>query len=77
MKNIVETVNEVVRQNVTGAEAGSSIPADQPFADIGLSSFGLMRSLLQIEKELGLRVVTPKAVRNLRTVGDLHALFGA
>jgi len=77
MTDIIKTVNNIIRQNINGLEVTEELMHDIPFADIGLTSFGLMRSLLLIEKELGVRVVTPKTIRSLKTVADLHALFCA
>lgn len=77
MNDPAEIVDRIIRQNLVGADAGAALPLDKSFAEIGLSSFGLMRGLLQIEQELGIKVVTPKTVRHLKTLGDLHALFAA
>lgn len=75
MSSLIETVNNIIRQNINGINLNDELPYDKPFTTIGLTSFGLMRSLLQIEKELEVRVITPKTIRKLKTLDDLHILF--
>ena len=76
MSGAIDVINAALTENTTGSEAAAVAP-EKTFQEIGLTSLGLLRALLAIERRLGTKKLSPKSLRSLKTVHDIYQLFGA
>ena len=74
-KSARQVANEVIESNIAGGFKVENFKSDFTFEEIGLTSFGLMKSLFQIEKELGSRFFTTSAIRDMKTLNDLYLMI--
>lgn len=76
MNTTFEIIDAVLAQSVAGGPAVALSP-ECTLQQIGLTSLGLLRAVLALERQLGTKVLTPRGLATLRTVKDVHVLFSA
>jgi acyl carrier protein len=73
LSGAIDVINATLTENTVGQAA--AVAPEKTFQEIGLTSLGLLRALLAIERRLGTKKLSPQSLRSLKSVRDIYQLF--